>query len=69
MPDKITIKIVNDEACPHCGAFWGNPDKTLDFPNRSKVADDDGVWWWRCYNPACDVGYYEPETGCVELRR
>jgi hypothetical protein len=54
----LVIQIVDDEACPHCGAGW---------PNRPKVADDKG-WWWRCYTEGCDVGYYLPETGEVELR-
>lgn len=47
------IHIVPDEACPGCGAYWGNPDKSLDFPNRIKVDND-----WKCYNPNCEVGYY-----------
>jgi hypothetical protein len=58
-----TISIVPDEelACPGCGAFWGHPDKALDFPNRFKVDD-----FCRCYNPACDLGYYNPYTGETE---
>lgn len=68
MADTITFKVVDDEACPHCKAFWGNPNKELDFPNRPKVGDEDGVWWWKCYNPVCDVGYYTIE-GDIELRR
>jgi hypothetical protein len=47
------ITVVNDEACPRCGAFWGNPNPELDFPNRPKVDND-----WKCYNPNCTCGYY-----------
>lgn len=55
----MRIEIVPDEygACPRCGAYWGHPDKALDFPNRCKVDH-----YWRCYNPACTAGYYDPET-------
>ena len=49
----MDINIVSDQACPSCGAYWGHPDPDLDFPNRIKVDSD-----WRCYTPACDVGYY-----------
>jgi hypothetical protein len=49
----MQIKIVNDEACPGCGAYWGNPDESLDFPNRPKVDND-----FKCYNPECEVGFY-----------
>ncbi len=57
----MRIEVVPDEtgACPLCGAYWGHPDPALDFPNRSKVHDGD-EWWWRCYNPACDCGYWVP---------
>jgi hypothetical protein len=61
--NKPTIKIVSDEQCPICGAIWGHEDKSLDFPNRPKVGDENGVWWWKCYNPKCEVGYYEPKSG------
>ena len=61
MPD-FTIEIVDDEACPVCGAFWGHEDEALNFPNRTKVHDEDG-WWWRCYNPKCPVDYYNPDNG------
>jgi hypothetical protein len=61
----MEIEVVPDEACPDCGAYWGHP--TLNFPNRPKVQDGQW-WWWRCYNPACLVGYYCPETGEVELK-
>ncbi len=57
---SFTINVVDDEACPSCGAYWGNPDESLDFANRPKYADANGVWWWRCYNPACSRGYYLP---------
>ncbi len=56
----ITIEVVPESTCPTCGG--GD-----EFFNRPKVALEDGIWWWRCYNPACPVGYYEPETGEVEL--
>ena len=65
---QVTITIVPDEACPGCGAIWGHEDKELDFPNRTKVCDEEGHWWWRCYNPKCSVGYYQPETNQVEYR-
>ena len=51
--NAMDIKIVDDEACPGCGAFWGHPDPSLDFPNRPKVDND-----FKCYNPDCEVGYY-----------
>ena len=58
------IIVVPDEwgACPRCGAYWGNPTKdsdgdSLDFPNRNKVDQ-----YWRCYNPKCTAGYYDPKT-------
>jgi hypothetical protein len=60
----INIKVVPDSPCPKCGAYWGHP--TLDYPNRPKVALEDGIWWWRCYNPVCAVSYYNPETGATE---
>lgn len=58
----MNIHIVPDEACPGCGAYWGNPDKSLDFPNRIKVDND-----WKCYNPACEVGYYR-DGEIVEMK-
>lgn len=60
MANEITITIVPDSPCPDCGAAWGHPDPALDFPNRPKVGGDDGVWYWRCYNPACPREYYIP---------
>ena len=56
----LTVNIVSDEgiACPKCGAYWGHPNKTLDFPNRFKVDD-----FCKCYNPKCEVNYYNPYTG------
>lgn len=55
----MEIHVVPDEygACPRCGAYWGHPDKSLDFPNRNKVDQ-----YWRCYNPHCTAGYYDPAT-------
>lgn len=54
----LKIKVVADEygACPRCGAYWGHPDKALDYPNRQKVDH-----YWKCYNPSCTAGYYDPE--------
>ena len=79
---KAGVTIDDDEPCPVCGAFWGHPDPNLDFPNRPKIGNDDGTWWWRCYNPKCGWDYrdsktggqetmYEPETGRYyrQLRR
>jgi len=57
----MKIVIVDDEACPLCGARWGHEDPALDFPNRPKVTDEEGEWW-RCYNPACVLGYWLPGT-------
>jgi hypothetical protein len=62
----MKIRIVADEACPKCGSIWGHEDEGLNFPNRPKVGDENGVWWWRCYNPDCSVEYYEPDSGEVE---
>lgn len=56
------IVIVDDQACPGCGAYWGNPDPALDFPNRVKVDTH-----WKCYNPECEVGYYE-DGEIIELK-
>jgi hypothetical protein len=50
----MKLRIVDDQACPKCGAYWGHPKKALDWPNRIKVDDD-----WRCYNPKCDVAFYQ----------
>lgn len=60
LSDPITITVVPESTCPQCGG--GD-----EFFNRPKVALEDGIWWWRCYNPACPVGYYNPDTGEVEL--
>lgn len=54
----IEVTLVDDEACPGCGAG---------FPNRPKVGMDDG-WWWKCYTADCKVGYYNPETRMLEPR-
>jgi hypothetical protein len=58
----MEINIVADSPCPECGAYWGNPNKSLDFPNRVKVDD-----LWKCYNPGCDVAYYR-DSLVVERR-
>ncbi len=59
----MKIRIVDEQPCPRCGAYWGHPDKTLNWPNRIKVDDH-----WKCYNPECTVGFYDPETGWIEER-
>ena len=64
----IEIYVVKDQPCPYCGAYWGNPNKELDFPNRIKVTDEQGNWW-KCYNPKCPVSYYNPEIKEVELTK
>jgi hypothetical protein len=64
----MKIKIVDDQACPQCNAIFGHPDKNLNFPNRPKVGDKQNRWWWKCCNPNCNVGYYLPETGEIELK-
>lgn len=63
---RLIVTIVNDEniPCPGCGAYWGNPDPALDWPNRFKVDQ-----FARCYNPKCDIAYYNPFTGEVERER
>lgn len=66
MTDFPQIIVVDDEACPQCGAVWGHTNPALDFPNRPKVGDENGVWWWRCYNPGCAVNYYDPDSGRTE---
>ena len=63
---KIVVVEDKDNPCPRCGAYWGHPDETLNFPNRSKVGDEQGVWWWRCYNPKCEVQYFDPISKRVE---
>jgi predicted DsbA family dithiol-disulfide isomerase len=50
----LGIRVVSDQACPRCGAFWGHPDPRLNFPNRIKVDTS-----WKCYNPDCTCAYYE----------
>jgi hypothetical protein len=64
---SITIRIVEDQPCPKCGATPGHEDPKLDYPNRPKVTGPDNVSWWRCYNPDCIVNYYAPDTGEVEI--
>ena len=48
-------------ACVGCGAYWGHPDKSLDFPNRFKVDET-----CECNNPACTIEFYNPFTGETE---
>ena len=64
----MQIRIVDDEQCPECGAMWFalKSENPLNSPNQPKVGDENGKWWWKCYNPACKVSYYLPETGAVE---
>ncbi len=50
----IQINVVPDENCPRCG----EGDK---FYNRPKVGHEDGTWSWRCYNPECDLRYWNPD--------
>lgn len=54
---RMRINVVADQACPECG-LYGSP----------KVADERGVWSWRCPAPfgECTVGYYTPGVGKVE---
>jgi len=61
--ENLTTNIVSDEgiACLGCGAYWGHPDKSLDFPNRFKVD-----LFCKCYNPDCKISYYNPFTGETE---
>lgn len=65
---KIRIKVVDDQACPVCGAIAGHPLERLNFQNRPKVCDEKGVWWWRCYNPDCICDYYDPNSGRWETK-
>ena len=53
---NIQIEVVPESLCPTCGG--GD-----EFFNRPKVGASDGTWWWKCYNQACDTGYYNPDTG------
>lgn len=59
----MKITIVPDAACPGCGAYWGHPDPALDFPNRVRVDDH-----YKCYNPACEVGYYSLDGSFIEYK-
>ena len=63
---KLTLRIVDDQACPECGAIWGHKDEALNFPNRPKITGADNVTWWKCCNPECRVQYYEPKSGEIE---
>jgi len=58
-PKPIRIRIVDDEPCPYCGRGW---------PNRPKVGDRDGNWWWKCYSEDCVVAWYLPEKRLAHLR-
>lgn len=51
--NTITVQVVPDQACPECGAYWGHPDRKLDWPNRAKVENN-----IKCYNPECRVYFY-----------
>ncbi len=50
----IQIKIVPQQNCPRCGGGE-------EFGNRTKVGHEDGTWSWRCYNPECDLRYWNPD--------
>lgn len=54
------ITVVPEQNCPACGG--GD-----EFHNRPKVEMENG-WWWRCYNPDCKVGYYNPTARLIEPR-
>ena len=57
--NDIQIHIVPDECCPECGQE-GSP----------KVADEDGVWHWKCFTPydKCTVGYWVPGEDRIERK-
>jgi hypothetical protein len=55
----MQIRVVDQENCPRCGGG-------SEFGNRPKVGHDDGTWSWKCYNPDCTIGFYNPETGETE---
>jgi hypothetical protein len=55
----MEIRIVAQEYCPRCGGGE-------EFNNRTKLGHEDGSWSWRCYNPACSLRYYNPDTGETE---
>jgi hypothetical protein len=55
----MRIDIVPQENCPRCGGGE-------EFMNRPKIGHEDGTWSWRCYNPACTLGYWNPDTGETE---
>ncbi len=55
----MDIVVVPQENCPRCGGGE-------EFGNRTKVGHEDGTWSWRCYNPECDLRYYNPDTGDQE---
>ncbi len=64
-PTELEIEIVEGAGCPCCGAYDEHPEERLRFPNRPKV-EDEGVWWWKCYNPSCDC-WYDPVNEEAEL--
>jgi len=55
----MKFKVVPNENCPRCGGG-------SEFGNRPKVGHEDGTWSWRCYNPECSLGYWNPDTGETE---
>ena len=55
----MEIEVVDQERCPRCRG--GD-----EFHNRPKVGHEDGTWSWRCYNPNCDLRYWNPSTGETE---
>ncbi len=55
----MDIEIVPQELCPRCGGGE-------EFANRPKVGHEDGSWSWKCYNPDCDLAFWNPTTGDQE---
>lgn len=56
----MEINVVPQETCPRCGG--GD-----EFYNRPKVGQSDGTWSWRCYNPECDLRYWNPDWPGYEM--
>ena len=56
----MQINVVPQETCPRCGG--GD-----EFYNRPKVGHEDGTWSWRCYNPDCDLRYWNPDWPGYEV--
>ncbi len=52
----MNIDIVPQELCPRCGGGE-------EFANRPKIGHEDGSWSWKCYNPDCNLGFWNPTTG------